>query len=116
MCEMDTGLFITPWHPLQDPKTGEWVFPNQLVEPKKMYVEFYYNLVLETGHIVELNAYPVCTLGHGFQDNDVIKHPYFGTMAVIYDLMGRKGWEEGFIVIERKETVRSETTGLVMRL
>ena len=42
-------------------------------------LDFVYNLVMEEGHTAIINGVECCCLGHGFEDNDVIKHPYFGT-------------------------------------
>jgi hypothetical protein len=76
----------------------------------------YYNLVLESGHIVEMHGYEVCTLGHGFTDNDVIAHPYFGTEAVIQDLKTYSGWDYGFVMMDPLRLIRSSETGLVIRI
>jgi hypothetical protein len=34
-----------------------------------------------------INGVECVTLGHGFTDNDVIAHPYFGTQKIIDDLV-----------------------------
>lgn len=115
MVRFTTGLKITPWHPMKY-LTDEWVFPHDVGENVEMWVDAYYNLVLESGHIVEINSHPVCTLGHGFEDNDVIKHPYFGTEAVIRDLKKHRHWEEGRLRMDPLTMVRSSETGLVIKI
>ena len=96
MVLFNTGLGITPWHPVKENNT--WVFPCTLDCPIKMYVKEYYNLVLDRGHIVNLNGFLVATLGHGFTDNAVIEHPYFGTERVIEELQQHPDWSSGYIV------------------
>jgi hypothetical protein len=108
------GLKITPWHPMK--LYSEWVFPNDYGDTHNIYVDAYYNLVLETGHTVQLNGYKVVTLGHGFEDNDVIKHPYFGTQEVINDLKKHPHWESGFMRMDPIKMVRSSETGLIIKI
>jgi Mg-chelatase subunit ChlD len=117
MIHFESGLKITPWHPMRQ-EGLPWMFPaehpgGQLM---KTYMDGYYNLVLETGHIVQMHEYDVCTLGHGFEDNDVIAHPYFGTDAVVKDLKGYSGWDYGFIMMDPLRLIRSSETGLVIRI
>lgn len=38
-----------------------------------MYIDAYYNFVLQDGHSMIVNNIPCITLGHGFQEN-VAKH------------------------------------------
>lgn len=116
MVTFHRGLKITPWHPMKLSEESPWYFPANIGTTKKMYVDAYYNLVLNTYHIVMLNHLPVATLGHGFTDNDVIKHPYFGTQAVIDDLKKHPDWESGFLVMNPENIVRSEETGLVTKI
>lgn len=115
MVRFTTGLKITPWHPMKF-LTDEWVFPHDVGEQCEMFLDAYYNLVLESGHIVEINGHPVCTLGHGFEDNDVIKHDYFGTDAVIKDLKKHPDWEQGRLRMDPLRLIRSSETGLVIRI
>jgi Mg-chelatase subunit ChlD len=114
MIVFDTGLKITAWHPVRDQKTGEWVFPNSLAYRKRSYVDGLYNLVLESGHEVEINGYSVCTLGHGFTDNEVISHSYFGTQAVIRDLKKKNGWMKGFITLDPTNIIRDAETNCIV--
>jgi hypothetical protein len=76
----------------------------------------YYNLVLESGHTVRIGNYDVCTLGHGFTDNYAIRHPYFGTHAVLDDLAREPGWCDGLVELRGRATQRSPTTGLISRM
>jgi Mg-chelatase subunit ChlD len=116
MITFPSGLKITPWHPMKLTDDGEWVFPNDVGTKKQMTIHGYYNLVLDSGHIVELNGFKVVTLGHEFIDNDVIKHPYFGTHAVIDDLKKHPTWQNGYLVMDSKNIVRNSETGLVQKI
>jgi hypothetical protein len=118
MVTFHTGLQITPWHPMKLKDDGEWVFPADanVGVIKKMYVEAYYNLALESGHVVDLNGFQVVTLGHGFRDNEVIAHPYFGTHAVIDDLKKHRDWDGGFLIMDSTNIVRSSETGLIQKI
>jgi Mg-chelatase subunit ChlD len=116
MVTFHTGLKITPWHPMKLKEDTEWVFPNDVGVTRKLWVEAYYNLALESGHIVELNGFQVVTLGHGFRDNDVISHPYFGTHAVIDDLKKHPDWEGGFLIMNPDNIVRSSETGMIQKI
>jgi Mg-chelatase subunit ChlD len=110
------GLKITPWHPMIIKDDDQWAFPIELRNTTAIFVDNYYNLVLETGHIIELNTHQVVTLGHGFTSNSVIKHPYFGTQAVIDDLKMHPDWESGFLVMNSENIVRSSETGLIQKV
>jgi hypothetical protein len=121
---MMTGetLAITPWHPvrLAFANNREWVFPCENLELLDLvdddgFCHYVYNLVLESGHYVRIGNYDVCTLGHHFTDNDVIRHPYFGTNAVIEDLKSKDGWENGYITLDTEDQ-RRDTNGLVCRV
>ena len=91
------GLKISPYHPMIIKDDDQWAFPIELHTISKSYVDNYYNLILETGHIVELNTHQVVTFGHGIKTNKVIAHPYFGTQLVIDDLKKHSEWESGIL-------------------
>jgi hypothetical protein len=90
-------LDITPWHPVQDPGDGTWKFPADLTESEKTREPVaVYNLVLDLGHIVVANGIHCVTLGHGFQE-DKVRHPFYGTRAVIDALSILPGWDDGLV-------------------
>lgn len=107
------GLIITPWHPMKLGYDKEWTFPSYCEIATPVYIGEYYNLVLKSGHIVELNGYPVVTLGHGFTSNDTIRHPYFGTQAVIDDLKKHPDWDKGLLNMNSNNIRRNSESGLV---
>jgi len=86
------GLSITPWHPIL--LGDKWVFPADLYFYSERMVQTVYNLVLDKGHVVEVEGTLACTLGHRFK-GPVIEHPFFGTDRVIEDLTKVRGWSEG---------------------
>lgn len=118
MVKFNTGLIISPWHPIRKSPVEPWEHPAEM--PNGVLGVFdmkgYYNLVLESGHVVELNGYQVCTLGHGFTENDVIRHPYFGTEAVLDDLILSDGWAEGLVQLSPVNVQRDRYTRIVMKL
>ena len=57
-----------------------------------------------------------CTLGHNIIENDVIKHPFFGTDVVINDLKKIKGFNEGYITLNMEDFIRDNDTGKVINI
>jgi hypothetical protein len=113
MVEFEGGLIITPYHPV---KFGDrWYFPGDLREAKEFNLNVVYDFVLESHHIMKINGVQCVTLGHGFQD-DVVKHSYFGTDAIIKDLRQLNGWNEGVVSVTSDLVQRNPKTGLVMEI
>ena len=113
MITFHQGLKITPWHPMKLRPDLVWVFPVNVGIKKRMYVDLYYNLVLDSGHIVELNDFPVVTLGHELGDNEVVTHPYYGTYLVVEDLKKHPKWKSGFIVLDSESKIIRSEKGLL---
>jgi len=109
---LQTGLVITPWHPVL--LNNNWRFPCQIGELWNTSVSSHdvYNFVLDKGHIMTVNGIDCVTLGHGFTD-EVVKHNYFGTEEVINDLKSMSGWETGFIDLNNITTRRDPESRLV---
>lgn len=104
-------LLITPYHPVK--QNDKWVFP-------KYYkggifdlhsIDYVYNFVLDSGHIIDVNGVECCTLGHEFK-GDVIEHEYFGK-NIINDLKVMPGWNEGNIYVDKAEYTYDQRTGMV---
>jgi len=86
-------LLITPWHPVLDKMV--WTHPADLGTIVDCEVPKVYNLVLSSGHIVDVSGTLTVTLGHGFKGS-VIEHVYFGNKElIIYDLASQPGFSEG---------------------
>ena len=92
------GLEITEWHPILD-KNNTWIFPVENYEAKIVNIDMVYNFILDTKHIITINGTQCCTLAHGFTDNAVISHTYFGTNKIIEELCKIDGWKDGNITI-----------------
>ena len=99
LTRLPNGTEITEWHPIREASTGKWRFPNMLGTRILRTTPFVYNFVLSEGHpTILVDGVPCAALGHGLEA-PVVAHPYWGTRAVIDDLMQRDGWDEGRIVI-----------------
>jgi len=53
-----------------------------------------------------INGVECSGLAHGFTDNKIITHAYFGTQEIIEDLKKLRGWSQGFIAFEPDCVVR----------
>jgi hypothetical protein len=103
---------ITPYHPYLNEK-DEWVTGKDTVgdfewaEPGLKL----YNLVLGSGHVIDVGGFMACTLAHGFK-GPVIEHPFFGTQAVVECLSKAKGWERKMPYFNDLQVVRRD--GLIV--
>jgi len=113
LCELPSGLLLTPWHPVRI--KGEWVFPSSVSAITTRKSEAVFSFILESHHSMYIESTEAVTLGHNFKDNDVIRHPYFGSQAVIKDLSGFEGWKDGLITFENECLERNENTGLLFK-
>lgn len=73
-----------------------------------------FNLLLENGCSALIEGWECVTLAHGLS-GDVVSHSYYGTEAVVRDLMKMAGWSNGVVVLhsDSVQTRRDATTGLV---
>lgn len=94
LCTLKGDLVITPYHPIR--REGQWYFPSTLAPVQLLPCSAVYNFVLEKEHIMVINGVECVTLGHTFTA-DVVRHPYFGSAAVLDDLQMLPGWTKGFI-------------------
>ena len=89
MCKIG-NLIISDYHPIFDINSNGWVFPIQISNPKQYKMDCMYNIVLETGHWIEIEGFKCVSLGHQLNEfnetNQILKHDYFGTQKVIQDL------------------------------
>jgi hypothetical protein len=117
-------LVITPYHPIK--YDDKWEFPielhakNSAKDLPNPFISIFdshkaqtvCNLVLDANHLVTVEGVDCVTLGHGFDEDDVVKHPYYGTDRVIEDLRANLGWDEGLVVLKDFSVERDEN-GLV---
>jgi hypothetical protein len=61
MVLFNTGLHITPYHPIKTEPTAEWCFPCHKDYILKLYVEEYYNIVVNTTDVANINGIYVAT-------------------------------------------------------
>lgn len=78
-----------------------------IVTPQKEHIDYVYDFVLDSGHIVEINNTYVITLGHKFDFNRVVSHEYFGD-KIIDDLKTHKDWESGYICLDNYSFERDD--------
>jgi len=104
MCNI-RGVLLTPYHPVK--VENQWYFPIDLVQPKPVDIDAWFNLILEDDtykkYEVEFdNGISAITLGHYRKENKVLEHPYFGTDLVLKDLQERdpEGYSNGYIFIK----------------
>ena len=107
------GLCITPWHPIRREKGGPWVFPADHYLFGERLIQTVYNLVLNRGHVVDVEGYECITLAHGFQE-PVAKHDYFGTSAVLNDLAKQPGYFQGRPVYQNLVAKKDPATGMIV--
>lgn len=107
------NLLVTPFHPVR--VDGVWHFPCSLNQPQQMPCDAVYSYVLKDTHVMLIDGVECVTLGHNFQE-DVVRHPYFGSQQVIKDLKQFRGWTSGFIQLQPGCLVRDNQTTLVCGL
>ena len=105
-------LCITPWHPIRL-NNGLYVFPADMTPYQDRLIDTVYNLVLDQGHVVDCEGFLCITLGHGITE-PVAAHAFFGTDAVIQDLMKLPGWSAGRPTFQNLTTVRDSATGTIV--
>ena len=104
-------LEVTPWHPVF--YKGKWIFPHYLVNGDDIVLTegiiSKYNFVLDSIHIIPFDTVGVCTLAHGFTDNIVIKHDFYGTGRVLESLEHIPGYSQGRVVVDSNvERIRNQ--------
>ena len=104
------GCLITPWHPV---KCGEsWSFPADIGTIEDLPVQQVYNLILESGHVVDIGGILTVCLGHGLTE-PVVQHDFFGNEAAIMKAISQQpGFDEGRPVFENLKS--SKYKGVIM--
>jgi len=118
LVEMDGGLLVTPFHPIR--LGGKWYFPCDVEQPILRECPAVYSFALKedsSDHVMIINGVECVTLGHNYVDDDVVRHPYFGTRKVVEDLRKMRGWERGVVELYSGGCmIRDPVTGLVCGL
>jgi hypothetical protein len=92
---------VTPFHPIRI--DNKWRFPANVGKIRNYNSKYVYNFVLDKHHIMTINGIDIITLGHGIENDPVLKHPFFGTQEVINHLKTHPGWDEGLIELKQYE-------------
>ena len=109
LVSLDSGLVVTAFHPIFH--EGAWVFPKDVGEVKNIECQAVYSFVLERDHRMLINNTPCICLGHGYTEG-ILDHHYYGTRAVVDDLMKMPGWDEGLVQL-RSGCIKANEHGLV---
>ena len=109
MCNVN-GTRVTPYHPCRSKNSTIWFRPIDMYSYTECFMQTVYNLVLSSGHVIDIGGLEYVTLGHGF-DDDVVKHSYFGTNRILDDLKKRPGWESGKVVYVNLKVRKNSVTG-----
>jgi hypothetical protein len=105
-------VWITPWHPVLS--KGGWVQPASFVPVVDVPMPVVYNMILDKGHIINVDGVLSATLGHGFT-GPVIEHAFFGNKAaVLRDISAQPGFAEGRPVFKNLKTRNDPDTGLIV--
>lgn len=114
MVRLGSGLLVTPYHPVRSSCDAQWVFPKSLGKVELVDCEAVYTFVLDEGHVVCINDTLCVTLGHGFTDNAVVRHRFFGTDRVVHALQALPGWDSGLVTLQPNSFLKSSATGVVV--
>lgn len=99
-------LLITPYHPVRI--EGTWQFPCDIAPAQKRACEAVYSFVLREKHMMIVGGVECVTLGHGFDESEVVQHPFFGTMKVVEALKQCRGWKNGLVVFAEGCLIRGD--------
>lgn len=110
LVRLGRSLVITPYHPVRTRPDDEWRFPVDVDEITLVDVDacLVANLLLDAHHVVAVGGVECVTLAHGLDDNDVVKHPYYGTSRVVDDLKRLDGWNDGLVVLNKFRVSRDQ--------
>ena len=114
MVRLDGGLVITPHHPVLMNST--WEFPCNIKTPSDMFLDAVYSFALDSGDVISVNGINTACLGHSFNQNDVIKHAYFGSQRVIQDLRKLEGWSNGKVNITNRMVHRDPESNQIVSI
>jgi hypothetical protein len=94
-------IWVSKKHPmlLGQSKTG-WAHAESFVHNhSNVQTKQCYNLVLESGHIIDIGGFEAVTLGHGIKGG-IVEHDYLGTNLIINDISKAPGFDQGFVEIK----------------
>jgi len=107
MCRIGK-LVITPWHPIRI--DDRWVFPEDVCPLEDRMMPIVYNLVLSSGHVIDVEGTQTVTLGHEFTGH-VVKHEFFGSRRRILEALSKQpGYAEKRPVYKNLVVIRDRDT------
>ena len=110
------GVIITPYHPIIGRNIKGFMYSKKLPNCSIMpYTgpNTVYDIVLNEYHFLITQAGAVVTLGHGFQQNSVISHPFFGSKQVVKRLSTHPNYMSRGKTIDILYTKKDTKSGLV---
>lgn len=112
--ELDEGLLITSHHPILISNSNKWEFPININKTTCIKeCEYIYSIALENGNMMFINNTKCIALGHDITDDDVAKHPFFGSQQIIEKLKLMKGFDEKRVILNHNPLQRNEKTQLI---
>lgn len=123
VCFKDSGLLVTPWHPISI--DNHWVFPIDIASCASYECDFVYSLLvlhddgINYASSVVINDIECITLAHGIQNDIVASHPFFGSYQIVEFLKTCEGWENGIVFLDAHQgdtAIRDKSTGLIIKL
>ena len=101
---------ITPWHPVLHKMV--WVYPADIGTVEDLPIQEVYNVILDSGHIVDVGGALTVSLGHAFQGK-TIEHAFFGSEArIIQAISAQPGFDEGRPAFENLKAIKQD--GLIV--
>lgn len=112
---LEGGVCLTPYHPVK--LAGTWVFPCSVSKAELKECPAVYSFLLKNGSSMFINGTECVALAHGLEDNEVVKHPYFGTQSIVEDMKKMPGFSAGVVEISSVGcVVKDPVTGMVCQL
>ena len=98
----DSSLTLTPYHPVINSNTNQWVFPITISPPQVRRCSGVYTIVVKNRFPIFVQGFTYATLGHDIT-GEVIGHPFFGSDRVINDLKKIDTYDEGFVHLKKED-------------
>lgn len=119
LTKLPGGLLATPWHPVRENGSSDWIFPINVpgAETKKgVACESVFSFVLdepESNPAMMIGGFECITLGNA-ETGKVAGHAYFSSRRVVDDLKKMTGWRKGHVRFNPNPLVRDSKTDLLV--
>lgn len=120
--KLSEGLTISAYHPVRrykgihyDP-TLKWEFPVDIAGSHRETHDLY-NLVLDRDGTIYTPSHECVVFGHNIHTDEVVTHDYFGTNAIVTDIVeeDQKQDGNGYIIVDRLQEIRNPVDGKVVK-